>query len=886
MSMNPFAGLNGFGSNPAAARVVSNNAGLPNGLNVQGSLPMEDNKATWMQNQGLGLGLGQRLQQLPGVGLQGLPQVASGGSAQVGQGGGLPGLGASTGLGGAGIAGQNLQAMQLQQQLQAQQQQAAQQALFQQQLRQQQLQQLQAVQQQQQQQQLAAIRQQQLQQQLQQQQLLQQQQQLASAGLPGNSGLVQNSLQSLMGGANGNQLLLNQGGQLGGNRQADLLGNQMQLQGAAGQVLTTQQQQQLLQQQLLKQAAQQGASASQGLQFGGTGVAQTALLQQHLQQASNAQKLRSLAQLNAAQQDLARRQQQAQLHAQAAQAQQQQVQALHLQQQLRQQQQLQQLQAAQAAVQQQQSANQQAVNAAAIAALRANGSSAAGATPTPEQQQLLRLMAAAAGKADTVGSLPSQLATASATASLAQRQIAAGLAVQQKAAGMQGTAPAGPSAGTGAVAATQAMLQSVLAGNRASFEPANPARVGVIGQERTKQASTDLGASTPLPASTNAALSSLTSAAALGSLNLLVPGTAGPSRQATPPPASGTPTSAAASTLAGALSGNPAVTAADMAGPGLPLTASPEHVEAFLKAVGKRFAAMGLTIEQALEFDILKGLTREQLAVLSESQHTANQPSSPASASAESSAAAAAVQGLDRLGLLIDQALPNTMATAGGSATQPISTSTALVAGADKASADTATTAAQAGAAGGGDDDDDKMLESLLEPEDGPAALAAPAALDEAAAALLGMPHLDANFNAFTYGFFGDTSDTRGGGGDLLGELEPEGATLDGPDTLDPACPAVCDLSELADFEPVDPAQLASWGSMDVGQSTAGDDGALAAVAGAARPAAGGDILGSIPQEGGVELLETSVQPASVAVSQPEALASNLKGLSLGAGFD
>jgi hypothetical protein len=592
----------------------------------------------------------------------------------------------------------------------------------------------------------------------------------------------------------------------------------MQLQGAAaaaGQTLANQQQQQqLLQQQLLKQAAaQQGVAGSQGLQFGGSALPPVALLQQQLQQQANAAQLRSMAQMNA-QQEALRRQQQAQL--------------LQQQLQLRQQAQIAQAQAQQA--QQQQSANQQqAINAATLAALRASTSQA-----EQQQQQMLRWMAAAAaaGKTDSVGTLPSQLSTATTTAAIAQRQqqLLAGLNAQQKAAlqGLAGAAAgaasgsAGPASGSNA-AATQAMLSQLLA-NR-SFEPANPARVGVIGQDRGKQVSTDLGnnsltpGSTPLPAGSSVSgnpagsvgglpggsSSSLNNFAALASGSA-----AGPNRQETPPPGAGSPSASGpaglgssallgAAAAAGAGAGATAAgssaaeggggggssgaadaggAAALMGSAGLPLSASPEHVEAFLKTVGKRFAAMGLTIEQALEFNILKGLTKEQLAVLSESQNA-----SMFSAAAEGSAAMPVASGsAAAVGLPVDLSVLGASSLELGLPSALAAVSEVLPAGAGgDAPAGDAGDALAVDSVGVGlleEDEDDKRLESLLEPEDKPGGATALTPIDEATAAtLLAMAQADADFNAFTYGFFDDPS-SAGGLGDLLGELEPDGGGM------------------------------------------------------------------------------------------------------------
>jgi hypothetical protein len=622
---------------------------------------------------------------------------------------------------------------------------------------------------------------------------------------------------------------------------------------------------------------------------------------------------------------------------QAQQQQAQQAQLLQLQRQAAQQQQLQQLQqqqqqlqAAQQA-QQQQSANQQAINAAAAMALRANA--AAGASE--RDQQLLRLMAAAAGKADTVGTLPAQLSTASTTAALAQRQLVAGMNAQ-KAAALQGLAggmqQAGPgSSGAPNAALSQAMLSQLLGSNR-PFEP-NPARVGVIGQDRGKQPSTDLGAagaglapgtSAPMASGTNPALSSLAGAVSMGLAPLAGNGSAaGPSRQVGLP-AIGSP-GALAAVAAGApgqagegAAGAAAAAGDDAAGVAggsgvvlLPETASAENVEKFLMAVGKRFAKLGLTIEQAMEYNILTGLTKEQLAVLSAASSAPAAAEEGAAEGADASAAAAAAAGLalgDTAGLLpaalagdIGEAGAGLAAGEAGLAGTAAAAAAAVAAAAAAAGVPT-TSAAAPPAAHEDDDDADKVLESLLEPEDKPAPVGQ---LDETtAAALLAMAG-DANFNAFTYGFFGDTGpagNLSGGGGleDLLGELEPEGATtLDGDDAMlgGLGAAAVGDLSELADFEPLNAAQLASWGSIDTGagegaalaaaglHNLAGGEAAVGATADAAVGVNGaGEGVGQ-EQPAGAEG-EVAGNAAAGQASAVAELSADLKGLSLGAGFE
>jgi hypothetical protein len=182
-------------------------------------------------------------------------------------------------------------------------------------------------------------------------------------------------------------------------------------------------------------------------------------------------------------------------------------------------------------------------------------------------------------------------------------------------------------------------------------------------------------------------------------------------------------------------------------------------------------------------------------------------------------------------------------------------------------------------------------------------------ALDEATvAALLAQAQADANFNALSYGFFNDPTTTANG---LLGELEPDGGlggledggALEGPQA---------DLSALADFDPVDLAQLASWGSIDAnsadpavlaaalaaagGMAAATGSSALAPAetAAAAAPApAGSEASVAVAVEGGVDGAvegekpvgaEPVVEAASSAVV--EGASVGLQGLSLGAGFE
>eukprot|EP00775_Hariotina_reticulata_P007804 gene7804-8001_t len=401
---------------------------------------------------------------------------------------------------------------------------------------------------------------------------------------------------------------------------------------------------------------------------------------------------------------------------------------------------------------------------------------------------------------------------------------------------------------------------------------------------------------------------------------------AGPSRQATPPPG-GSPSALGPASLGGlGLLGATAAAgatgegsgaaegggsagslkvsevggaAALMGSAGLPLTASPEHVEAFLKTVGKRFAAMGLTIEQALEFNILKGLTKEQLAVLSESQ-SASMPSA-AAAAAEGSTALPVAAASD-----MAVSLPTDLSALGASSSE-LGLPSALAAPSEVLPAGVSGEAPAGDApAGGGareghldEDDDDKRLESLLESEDKPSGTAALTPIDEATAStLLAMAQVDANFNAFTYGFFDDPS-SAGGLGELLGELEPEGGMSLEDDPTAAGLGEVCDLSALSDFEPLDPAQLASWGSIDTG---AADGAALAA----ALAASG--VLPAARPDGDVALADVALAAMTAAANSSEAeqgqeekasgaepipqegivaeASADLHRLSLGAGFE
>jgi hypothetical protein len=107
----------------------------------------------------------------------------------------------------------------------------------------------------------------------------------------------------------------------------------------------------------------------------------------------------------------------------------------------------------------------------------------------------------------------------------------------------------------------------------------------------------------------------------------------------------------------------------------------------------------------------------------------------------------------------------------------------------------------------------------------------------------------------------------------------------------------VCDLSALSDFEPLDPAQLASWGSIDTG---AADGAALAAalaasgVLPAARPDADSALAAmaaaaaaAAPADGGDQGQEESPTGAEPPQEGEVAEASaDLNRLSLGAGFE
>lgn len=107
----------------------------------------------------------------------------------------------------------------------------------------------------------------------------------------------------------------------------------------------------------------------------------------------------------------------------------------------------------------------------------------------------------------------------------------------------------------------------------------------------------------------------------------------------------------------------------------------------------------------------------------------------------------------------------------------------------------------------------------------------------------------------------------------------------------------VCDLSALSDFEPLDPAQLASWGSIDTG---AADGAALAAALAAsgllpaARPDADSTLAvmaaaaaAAAPADDGDQGQEESPTSAEPPQEGEVAEASaDLNRLSLGAGFE
>jgi hypothetical protein len=120
------------------------------------------------------------------------------------------------------------------------------------------------------------------------------------------------------------------------------------------------------------------------------------------------------------------------------------------------------------------------------------------------------------------------------------------------------------------------------------------------------------------------------------------------------------------------------------------------------------------------------------------------------------------------------------------------------------------------------------------------------------------------------------------------------------------------DLSALADFDPVDLAQLASWGSIDANADTA----ALAAVLAAGLPAGtvtssalaaveaapaalavAAEALAEVPAEGTVAEggaaeadkpagAEPTEPAKAEAVAEVDGTTSGLQGLSLGAGFE
>jgi hypothetical protein len=284
------------------------------------------------------------------------------------------------------------------------------------------------------------------------------------------------------------------------------------------------------------------------------------------------------------------------------------------------------------------------------------------------------------------------------------------------------------------------------------------------------------------------------------------------------------------------------------------LAASPENVDAFLKAVGRRFAALGLTPEQALELNILQGLSPEQRAVLSASQEAGL--AGDAAAAAPGAAAARAADKAD----------------GGGAA-----------AGDADADADAGAGPAVSAALAALEDDDELKLASILEADAKPPLQQ----LDEAttAALLHAMADADANFNAFTYGFFSDDPVDAGPTTGLLGELEPGGG---GDGALEPegglaGGDDVCDLSALADFEPLDAAALASWGSVDAATA---DGGTLSALAAATQAAAAAGAAAAGEGAARAAASEQDKPAGAEPAAEADAASTDLASLSLGAGFD
>eukprot|EP00877_Chromochloris_zofingiensis_P002307 jgi/Chrzof1/12077/Cz06g20160.t1 len=803
---------------------------------------------------------------------------------------------------------QQLQQHQLQQQ-QLQQQQLQQQRLQQlqqQQLQQQRLQQLQQQQLAQLQQQQEQQRQQPLLQQLQQAQRQQQLQQQQLAALQNNANLMSSNnaaaqmyaLNNAAGrlGANGGGLLSQGGGHMphgqllqnniaaaaaansalataqlaNANRNAELLaangllGGQGGLQGGGHQLLPNQQQQQLLQQQLLK-GGNASISTSQAIHNAGlglnqirTGGQQAMANQLAMQQAAQQQAVLQARQRQlAAQQAAAVAAQASQAYALSAAAKQAGLMNLPAAEQLR-------LLGRQPNAQPQ----QQQLSAAMLQVLRNNAAAAGGQQGAGLGQGLERdvylsklLNSVAMRPGDQPTMQPTQMPTASSTAALAGKQFAAGLG-NPNALGLAG--------GMGANLLDRGLL------NRGAFEPPNPARVGVIGGERGKRSSSEVG-----------------STLSGGSLSGL--------------PGLGLPTAARSpSTGLGGSIG--------LAGEGS--LASPESVEMFLKAVGARLADLNITVEQALNAGILGGLSAAQVKILSDAHRAGGQGRMASAGLAvgpavgqmmPTSAGLSAFEDANQFAL---SAPIDGSAALAFSAALPASGSEALPPVSEgSVEPQSQEVTAVTGGTADGEAATKVVFDSILEPEQqqqqpagehvSAADSAATPTLDMNTAGqlwndpLLALAAQQLNFNAFTYDFFG------GEGAELLGELEPEGgdtvntegdvAAVQGDEDdiggLGGLEDEIGDLSALEDFEAIEQSpkgtgvSLSTWGSME-GASQPLESPGVAAVMSSSPGASAAAATSSLETvaEG------DAAAPASTAAPD-EAVAFQLQDLQLGAGF-
>ncbi|KIY97212.1 hypothetical protein MNEG_10748, partial [Monoraphidium neglectum] len=173
-------------------------------------------------------------------------------------------------------------------------------------------------------------------------------------------------------------------------------------------------------------------------------------------------------------------------------------------------------------------------------------------------------------------------------------------------------------------------------------------------------------------------------------------------------------------------------------------------------------------------------------------------------------------------------------------------------------------------AANSDDDEADRVLDALIEGDGAPPpetrALITPVDPERLLADPL-LARLTADFNAFTYDFFGEPGAGGGGGGELLGGALEDGGgggLEEGEDGggAGPAAGAVADLSAIGDFEPLDPSLLLE--AQDVGGGEGGGGGG-----------AGLSTWGSMDPEAAAAAAQGGGEGG-------EALAGKLQGLALG----